>query len=624
MGDWKTIIRASGVGAWKDIEREVGTGGWKALYCQLAGYTYYKKGAVNATTAGAQTLYQLKLIVGESSGAAGADVHCENHCLDFPNDVRFTKEDGETKHDYWIEEITGTTPNRKATVWIKVASIPASGSVDFYMYYRKASDSGESSGDNTFELFDDFDAGEWTPYSGNPVLSPEGSEDYTTFASVLKVDTTYHMYYHYYNAANYEQIGHATSSDGKSWVKDSANNPVLTASVAWESSNVGVPMVWKEGSTWYMLYRGKSGVHGDSTGLATSADGVSWAKDASNPVRADEVWGIIKVGSTYYAYFEYNSDGRQIHVATSANLTSWTDIPSGNPILTGGRFCPFAFKRGSYYYLLVPHYTAGTDYSELELYRDTAPTFLPANRTFMGVRKRCDSGQWDGHDQDTPCVLTDTISRDTFPSDERWTYYSAEGPTGDNIWEEGLLIETDIDAALVSNVAFSKWVNEGSWSIDNNIKKYGTGSASSGIGSGRKLYKNFSPGKIGIMKDMWVRTKHTGWCHVFYDNTLLFMSGHGGHWQYNDGAWHNFPNDKTFVADTWYRIQIAWTEANKYKAWVDGFYLGEVTTIAYSSITKIQSMNYTTVGYNLWLDNVLVRKYASPEPTWGTWGSEQS
>lgn len=132
----------------------------------LLGYRHRKKGAVNATTAGAQTNYQLKLIVGESSGSPGCDVHCENNCLDFPNDIRFTKEDGETKHDYWIEEITGTTPNRKVTVWVEVAAIPASGSVDFYMYYRKASDSGESNGTNTFEFFDDFpgsslDAAKW-------------------------------------------------------------------------------------------------------------------------------------------------------------------------------------------------------------------------------------------------------------------------------------------------------------------------------------------------------------------------------------------------------------------------------------------------------------------------------
>lgn len=125
----------------------------------LSGYTYRKKCTVVATAAGAQTDYPLECIVGESSGAAGEDVDCENHCEDFPNDIRFTKEDGETKHDYWVDisSLEGTTPNRKVSVWIEVTSIPASGAVDFYMYYGNNGDSGESNGDDTFEFFDDFD-----------------------------------------------------------------------------------------------------------------------------------------------------------------------------------------------------------------------------------------------------------------------------------------------------------------------------------------------------------------------------------------------------------------------------------------------------------------------------------
>jgi hypothetical protein len=139
MGEWKAVRAATGTG-WKELECSGASGG-------LGGYTYYKKGSVIATAAGAQTNYQLELVVGESSGAAGEDVDCENHCLGFPKDIRFTKEDGITKHNYWIEKIEGTSPNRKATVWIEVASIPASGSVEFYMYYGKTSDSGESNGD---------------------------------------------------------------------------------------------------------------------------------------------------------------------------------------------------------------------------------------------------------------------------------------------------------------------------------------------------------------------------------------------------------------------------------------------------------------------------------------------
>lgn len=121
-------------------------------------YAYYNKGVVNATTEGEQTNYQLELIVGESSGASGVDLHCNGHCEDFPNDIRFMGADGITKHDYWIDtsSLEGTTPNRKVSVWIEVTTIPASGSVDFYMYYGKSGDSSESDGDDTFELFDDF------------------------------------------------------------------------------------------------------------------------------------------------------------------------------------------------------------------------------------------------------------------------------------------------------------------------------------------------------------------------------------------------------------------------------------------------------------------------------------
>jgi len=152
-------------------------------------YTYYKKGSVNATTAGEQSDYQLELIIGESSGASGADVHCAGHCENFPNDIRFTKEDGNTKHDYWIDtsSLSGTTPNRKVTVWIEIASIPASNSVDFYMYYGQSSDSGESDGNNTSEFFEE----DW-----KLVSSQTPNSSYDGFGILIKTgdDTILHFY----------------------------------------------------------------------------------------------------------------------------------------------------------------------------------------------------------------------------------------------------------------------------------------------------------------------------------------------------------------------------------------------------------------------------------------------
>lgn len=291
--------------------------------------------------------------------------------------------------------------------------------------------------------------GAFEKYAGNPILKPTAPSDYAAFASTLKVGDTYYMYYHKETTVN-----RATSSDGLTWVDDTVNNPILSPGVNpdWDYAAVGVPMVWYEGTTWYMLYRGQGNTQGnDAVGLATSSDGITWTKSLSNPVivgvegewdeAGAEHWGIIKVGDTYYTYYEAGAGtARQIGVATSTDLVNWTKDAANNPIFTGGRFCPFAFKYGDYYYLLVPHYVFVSNYSEIEIYRDSEPTFYPASREYLGTVKKCSASGWDSADQDTPCILTDTIFRDTFDAagGKLWLYYS--GDAGSDVWSEGLLI----------------------------------------------------------------------------------------------------------------------------------------------------------------------------------------
>src|SRR3972149_6570257 len=96
----------------------------------------YRKSVTLSRASGAVTNYQLKILIGESSGAAGADVHCEGHILASFDDLRFTTDDGQTLLDYWIESITGGAPNRLATVWVEFNSI-GTGDTTFYMYYGK-------------------------------------------------------------------------------------------------------------------------------------------------------------------------------------------------------------------------------------------------------------------------------------------------------------------------------------------------------------------------------------------------------------------------------------------------------------------------------------------------------
>ncbi|MBN1691311.1 MAG: DUF2341 domain-containing protein [Dehalococcoidia bacterium] len=126
----------------------------------LTGWTYRKAITIAHSDDGAQTDYQIKLLVGESSGATGEQVDCAGHVLSSFNDLRFTTADGETLCPYWIESITGATPNQLATVWVKIPSIAAHpDDTTIYMYYGNAGASAASSGANTFITFDDFERG---------------------------------------------------------------------------------------------------------------------------------------------------------------------------------------------------------------------------------------------------------------------------------------------------------------------------------------------------------------------------------------------------------------------------------------------------------------------------------
>lgn len=118
----------------------------------------YRKSITLSRASGAVTNYQMKLLVGESSGASGEDVDCGGKCVSDFDDIRFTTSDGATLLDYWIESISGTTPNQLATIWIEFDSI-GTGATTFYMYYGNAGASAVSNGANTFIYFEDFEWG---------------------------------------------------------------------------------------------------------------------------------------------------------------------------------------------------------------------------------------------------------------------------------------------------------------------------------------------------------------------------------------------------------------------------------------------------------------------------------
>jgi hypothetical protein len=150
----------------------------------LTGWNY-RKSIVVKRASGAVSNYQMKLLLGESSGAVGEQVDCGGKCLSSFNDIMFTKADGTTLLDYWIESISGASPNQLATVWIEFDSI-GTGDTTFYVYYGKVGASAVSNGANTFILFDDF---EWGA-DGNNINTSGGSVTWAVLAGACTISTT--------------------------------------------------------------------------------------------------------------------------------------------------------------------------------------------------------------------------------------------------------------------------------------------------------------------------------------------------------------------------------------------------------------------------------------------------
>jgi hypothetical protein len=138
-------------------------------------WIYRKK--INITgQAGAGTNYQILLNIGEISGVAGANFNLGGHSSNFPGgkniggDLRFTNKSGTTSLDFWVDDVSGTAPNRLAKVWVEVKD-SLNSSTSIYCYYGNPSASNASNGTNTFNFFDNFDdnsidASKWTIYQG--------------------------------------------------------------------------------------------------------------------------------------------------------------------------------------------------------------------------------------------------------------------------------------------------------------------------------------------------------------------------------------------------------------------------------------------------------------------------
>jgi len=198
----------------------------------------------------------------------------------------------------------------------------------------------------------------WTKDENNPVMDKgtEGAwDDHGIYLpSVLLMDTTFHMWYSGYSedAPPMHSIGHATSTDGVTWVRDTTN-PVLEkgASGAWDDTALNGPSVVFDGSEYHMYFHGARAVSDPQIGHATSPDGTFWTKDPQNPVLLtggglswdwDEVTfpNVLFDNTTFHMWFSGGDFlAWDIGYATSDDGSTWTKYKYEDvygPVLTKG------------------------------------------------------------------------------------------------------------------------------------------------------------------------------------------------------------------------------------------------------------------------------------------------
>jgi len=137
----------------------------------LTGYQYFIQQYLLAPPAPSEIWY--RVTINNSGGSALSDYQILiniqndeqffNDCQDKREAIRLFDTDKETSLSYWIEE--WDTANHNAKIWVKVPSIPGSGTKTIYISVDPNRTTDNSDGEATFNFFDHFDTDTSSEYT---------------------------------------------------------------------------------------------------------------------------------------------------------------------------------------------------------------------------------------------------------------------------------------------------------------------------------------------------------------------------------------------------------------------------------------------------------------------------
>jgi predicted GH43/DUF377 family glycosyl hydrolase len=196
----------------------------------------------------------------------------------------------------------------------------------------------------------------WTEMAAAPVLEspnvPLTKVAALASSVIVMEDGTWVLYFYTWNTysgrAGNGAIGRATAAEPTGpWTVDA--EPALRPGEkgAWDDGEVGAPHVVKTATGYAMYYAGfaRTGRPGGRIGLATSADGIRWEKQAEPVMATSETWegrGVTQVRVVAYEtgwLMLYRASGKNperdmgIGLAYSKDGKAWTKFGNGAAFL---------------------------------------------------------------------------------------------------------------------------------------------------------------------------------------------------------------------------------------------------------------------------------------------------
>jgi hypothetical protein len=293
----------------------------------------------------------------------------------------------------------------------------------------------------------------------NPILVP-GAGDIMYSPTIVIDGSTWWMWYGGADeAGHYDWIYVAQSTNGVSWTKGTNGTAlyVLQPSASgWDSAHVNDPTVVKVGSTYYMYYTGCPAAGQDRIGLATATSPYQqpWTKEATNPVldygyNANEYY----VGRPTVLYedgiFKMWYDGQTsanvstgIYYATSTDGKTWTRY---GKVIDGSYASPTVWRDSANKLRMIVNSTETTSPRKLYLFEGTNETTWTLKKTDLIPAS---SAAWHTTSVDTAFLMKHPTSG------KYWVYFAGGNATFGH-WRIGLAyenVDSGENVALGNNV----------------------------------------------------------------------------------------------------------------------------------------------------------------------------